>query len=148
MLSAVWDEGEKVRALNAGADDYVTKPFGPDELVARLRAVLRRAGGPAEEPTIVVGDLELDAVAHSVTVAGRASSSDPYRVLTASDLGAQPRATDDSFAAAARGVGAGARRGHAAVAVALANLRRKIEPEPSNPRYVTTMPGIGYRFAG
>ncbi len=148
MLSAVWDEGEKVRALNAGADDYVTKPFGPDELVARLRAVLRRAGDPAEEPTIVVGELELDAAAHSVTVAGRPVHLTPTefsllwtlvrnrgRLMTHSLLLREvcgPVHEEDTPLL----------RSH------VANLRRKIEPEPSNPRYVTTMPGIGYRFAG
>jgi two-component system KDP operon response regulator KdpE len=148
MLSAVWDEGEKVRALNAGADDYVTKPFAPDELVARLRAVLRRAGDPAEEPTIVVGDLELDAAAHSVTVAGKPVHLTPTefsllrtlvrnrgRLMTHSLLLREvwgPVHDEDTPLL----------RSH------VANLRRKIEPEPSNPRYVTTMPGIGYRFAG
>jgi len=71
VLSAVGEEAEKIRALDAGADDYVTKPFGPGELVARLNAVLRRAAGERDEPRIVVDELELDLAAHSVALAGR-----------------------------------------------------------------------------
>jgi two-component system KDP operon response regulator KdpE len=70
VLSAVGEEAEKIRALNAGADDYVTKPFGPGELVARLNAVLRRAAGEREEPRIVIEGLEVDLAAHSVAVSG------------------------------------------------------------------------------
>src|SRR5215470_17012361 len=66
VLSAVGEEEQKVRALEAGADDYVTKPFGPDELVARLRAALRRAGDSPDEPTITADGLEIDLAAHVV----------------------------------------------------------------------------------
>ena len=148
MLSAVWDEGEKVRALNAGADDYVTKPFGPDELVARLRAVLRRAGDPAEEPTTVVGDLELDVAAHSVTVAGRPVHLTPTEFSLLRTL-VRNRGRLMTHSLLLREVwGPVHEEDTPLLRSHVANLRRKIEPEPSNPRYVTTMPGIGYRFAG
>ena len=75
VLSAVGDEEEKVRALEAGADDYVTKPFGARELVARLQAALRRAGGGAEEPAIRVDGLEVDLAARTVRARRRARST-------------------------------------------------------------------------
>ena len=148
MVSAVWDEGEKVRALNAGADDYVTKPFGPDELVARLRAVLRRAGDPTEEPTIVVGERELDAAAHTVTVAGRPVHLTPTEFSLLRTL-VRNRGRLMTHSLLLREVwGPVHEEDTPLLRSHVANLRRKIEPEPSNPRYVTTMPGIGYRFAG
>ena len=147
VLSAVGEEAEKIRALDAGADDYVTKPFGPGELVARLNAVLRRAAGDRDEPRIVVDGLELDLAAHSVALAGRPIHLTPTefellrtlvrgrgRLMTHSNLLREvwgPAYEDDTQLL----------RAH------VANLRRKIEPEPSKPRYVTTDPGIGYRFA-
>jgi two-component system KDP operon response regulator KdpE len=147
VLSAVGEEAEKIRALNAGADDYVTKPFGPGELVARVNAVLRRAAGERDEPMIVAEELELDLAAHSVALAGRPIHLTPTefqllrtlvrnrgRLMTHSTLLREvwgPAHEDDTPLL----------RAH------VANLRRKIEPEPSSPRYVTTDPGIGYRFA-
>lgn len=147
VLSAVGDEVEKVRALNAGADDYVTKPFGPDELVARLKAVLRRTAADRDEPKIIVNELELDIAAHRVALAGnlvhltptefellRVLARDRGRLMTHSTLLREVWGTayeDDTPLL----------RAH------VANLRRKIEPDPSNPRYVTTELGIGYRFA-
>lgn len=147
VLSAVGEEDEKIRALDAGADDYVTKPFGPGELVARLNAALRRAAADRDEPKIVVGDLEIDLAAHSVALAGkpvhltptefellRTLASSRGRLMTHSTLLREvwgPAYEDDTPLL----------RAH------VANLRRKIEPEPSSPRYVTTDLGIGYRFA-
>jgi two-component system KDP operon response regulator KdpE len=148
VLSAVPDEAEKVRALNAGADDYVTKPFGPEELVARIHAVMRRAVGGGEEPSISIGELELDVAGHSVTVAGESVHLTPTefsllrtlvhhrgRLMTHSTLLREvwgPVHEEDTPLL----------RAH------VANLRRKIEPDPSSPRYVVTDPGIGYRFVG
>jgi two-component system, OmpR family, KDP operon response regulator KdpE len=148
VLSAVPDEAEKVRALNAGADDYVTKPFGPEELVARIHAVMRRAVGAGEEPSISIGELELDVAGHSVTVAGEPVHLTPTefsllrtlvhhrgRLMTHSTLLREvwgPVHEEDTPLL----------RAH------VANLRRKIEPDPSSPRYVVTDPGIGYRFVG
>ena len=147
VLSAVGDEAEKVRALNAGADDYVTKPFGPAELVARLNAVLRRAAAEPEEPKIVIDGLEVDLAARVVVAAGepvhltptefellRTLISNRGRLMTHTTLLREvwgPAYEDDTPLL----------RAH------VANLRRKIEPDPSKPRYVTTDPGIGYRFA-
>jgi two-component system KDP operon response regulator KdpE len=147
LLSAVAEEAEKVRAFEAGADDYLTKPFGPDELVARLRALLRRGAHGRTEPKVVIGELELDLAAHSVAVSGEAVHLTPTefallrtlvrnrgRLMTHSDL--------------LRAVWGPAYEGDTALLRAhVANLRHKIEPEPSEPRYLTTDPRIGYRFA-
>ena len=147
VLSAVGEEAEKIRALDAGADDYVTKPFGPGELVARLNAVLRRAGGDRDEPRIVVDGLELDLAAHSVALAGRPIHLTPteYELLRTLVRGRGRLMTHSTLL---REVWGPAYEDDTPLLRAhVANLRRKIEPEPSKPRYVTTDPGIGYRFA-
>ena len=148
VLSAVEDEAEKVRALNAGADDYVTKPFGPDELVARVHAVLRRAESGGDEPSIVIGDLELDVARHSVTVAGEAVHLTPTEFSLLRTL-VRYRGRLMTHSALLREVWGPVHEEDTPLLRAhVANLRRKIEPDPSNPRYVTTDPGIGYRFTG
>jgi two-component system, OmpR family, KDP operon response regulator KdpE len=146
VLSAVKEEAEKVRALNAGADDYVTKPFGPDELVARVHAVLRRADSEGDEPSILIGDLELDVARHSVTVAGEPVHLTPTEFSLLRTL-VRYRGRLMTHSALLREVWGPVHEEDTALLRAhVANLRRKIEPEPSNPRYVTTDPGIGYRF--
>jgi two-component system, OmpR family, KDP operon response regulator KdpE len=146
VLSAVGEEGEKIRALDAGADDYVTKPFAPGELIARLNAALRRAG-PAEEPSLSIDGLEVDLAAHRVRRAGEEIHLTPKEF--------------DLLRVLARNRGRllthrallGEVWGHAfeedthTLRVHIANLRRKIEPDPQAPRYIRTDPGVGYRFA-
>jgi two-component system KDP operon response regulator KdpE len=150
VLSAVGEEDAKVRALEAGADDYVTKPFGARELVARLEAALRRAQGTAaDEPRIAADGLELDLAAHTVTRDGEAIHLTPIefrllatlarnrgRLMTHRALLVEvwgPEYADDVTVL----------RGH------IANLRRKIEvgADESGHRYIRTDPGVGYRFA-
>ena len=147
VLSAVGEEAEKIRALDAGADDYVTKPFGPGELVARLNAVLRRAAGDRDEPTIVVNGLELDFSAHAVARNGQPVHLTPTEFELLRAL-ARTRGSLLTHAALLREVwGAAYEDDVPLLRVHIANLRRKIEPDPANPRYVTTDLGIGYRFA-
>ena len=95
VLSAVGEEDEKVRALAAGADDYVTKPFGPRELVARLQAALRRADPGVSEPVISADGLELDLAAHTVRVDGEAVHLTPIEFNLLRVAGDEPRAADD-----------------------------------------------------
>jgi two-component system, OmpR family, KDP operon response regulator KdpE len=148
VLSAVGDEAEKVRALEAGADDYVTKPFGTDELIARLRAALRRAGGAPSEPVLRAEGLELDLAAHQVTVNGDVvhltrTEYELLRVLM------QNRGRLMTHRTLLREVwGPGYENDTQVLRVHVANLRRKIEPAPSSPRHVLTDPGVGYRFGG
>ena len=146
VLSAVGEEEQKVRALQAGADDYITKPFGSRELVARLQAALRRGGRSEQEPRIVVGELEIDLAARAVSRGGTAVHLTPIefdllRVLVRNQgrlmthralLGAVwgPEYADDTQTL----------RTH------IARLRAKIEPVGDAPRYIVTDPGIGYRF--
>ncbi len=146
VLSAVGEEEAKVRALAAGADDYVTKPFGPPELMARLEAVLRRAKPEAAEPLISADGLEIDLSARSVRRDGESVHLTPIefdllrvlarnrgRLMTHRSLLVDvwgPEYADDFQVL----------RAH------VANLRRKIEPE-DGPRYIRTDPGVGYRFA-
>jgi two-component system, OmpR family, KDP operon response regulator KdpE len=147
VLSAVGDEAEKVRALEAGADDYVTKPFGTEELIARLRAALRRAGrGAPDEPVLRAEGLELDLAAHQVSVKGDVVHLTPteYELLR---VLMQNRGRLMTHRALLGEVwGPGYEDDTQVLRVHVANLRRKIEPAPSSPRHVVTDPGIGYRF--
>ena len=145
VLSAVGEEEQKVRALEAGADDYVTKPFGPRELVARLKAALRRAGGP-DEPTIVVDGLQIDLAAHTVLREDEEVHLTPieFRLLTTL---ARNRGRLMTHRALLKDVwGPEWEEDTQTLRTHIANLRRKIEP-PDGPRYIHTDPGVGYRFA-
>jgi two-component system, OmpR family, KDP operon response regulator KdpE len=149
VLSAVGDEAEKVRALEAGADDYVTKPFGTEELIARLRAALRRAGrGARDEPVLRAEGLELDLPAHEVTVNGDVVHLTPteYELLHVLMRNRGRLMTHRALLAAVWGPAY--EDDTQVLRVHVANLRRKIESDPSSPRHVLTDPGIGYRFAG
>ena len=147
VLSAVGDEREKVRALESGADDYVTKPFSPEELVARLRAVLRRSGGTDDEPLVAIGGLEIDLPGRSVRRDGieihlTPTEFDLLRVLI------RDRGKLITHRALLREVwGVGYQDDTQTLRVHIANLRRKIEPEPGAPRLIRTDPGVGYRFS-
>jgi two-component system KDP operon response regulator KdpE len=146
VLSAVGEEDAKVRALAAGADDYVTKPFGPRELIARLEAVLRRAGGEPEDAVITADGLELDLAARVVRRDGEEVHLTPreFDVLRMLARNRGRLITHRELLSAVWGPGYGddtqVLRAH------VANLRRKIEPA-DGPRYIKTDPGVGYRFA-
>ncbi len=152
VVSGRTDSGDKVDALDAGADDYVTKPFAADELLARIRALTRRQAGSAEEePLVAFGDVRVDLAARQITRGdepGRRTVRltptewaileillrNPRRLVTRQSLLTQvwgPQYTSDT--------------GY--LRLYLAQLRKKLEPEPSHPRYLLTEPGMGYRFA-
>jgi two-component system KDP operon response regulator KdpE len=147
VLSAIGDEEQKVKALEAGADDYITKPFGSRELVARLQAALRRTGSAEPEPRIAVEGLDIDVAAHVVRRDGDPVHLTPiefellkvlvrnrgrlmtHRALLTDVWG--PQYVNDVQPL----------RTH------IARLRAKIEPDGGTPRYIVTDPGVGYRFA-
>jgi len=147
VLSALGEENDKVKALEAGADDYVTKPFGARELVARLNAALRRAGNGSEEPTIELDGLEVDLRARDVRRDGESIHLSPIefdllrvlarnrgRLLTHRQLLTEvwgPEYASDTQV----------------LRTTIGRLRGKIEREASNPQYIHTDPGIGYRLA-
>jgi two-component system KDP operon response regulator KdpE len=146
VLSAVGDEREKVRALDAGADDYITKPFGTDELLARLRAVLRRSVEDESEPAIAVGDLVVDMPAHRVTRGGEEIHLTPIEFDLLRTL-AQNRGKLVTHKQLLRNVWGPAYETETHyLRVHFAHLRAKLEPNPSNPRYIVTDPGVGYRL--
>jgi two-component system KDP operon response regulator KdpE len=146
VVSAVGDEREKVRALDAGADDYVTKPFGGEELTARLRAVLRRASDATTGPAIAIGELVVDVSDRRVTRAGREIHLTPIefdllrvlaqnrgRLMTHRQLLQEvwgPSYSDETHY----------------LRVHFAHIRAKIEPDAARPTYVVTEPGVGYRL--
>lgn len=146
VLSAVGDEREKVRALDAGADDYVTKPFGTEELLARLRAVLRRSPDAGHAELVAIGDLAIDLEDRTVRRDGadvhltpiefdllRVLARHPGRLVTQRQLLREvwgPQYVDESHY----------------LRVHIAHIRAKLEPDPARPRYVITEPGIGYRL--
>nr|WP_217499268.1 response regulator [Leifsonia sp. C5G2] len=151
VVSGRTGSADKVDALDAGADDYVTKPFAADELLARIRALTRRQPSAADEPVVVFGDVTVDLAARQVTrreADGTVRSvrltptewqilelllRNPRRLVTRQSLLTQvwgPQYTTDT--------------GY--LRLYLAQLRKKLEPEPSRPRYLLTEPGMGYRF--
>ncbi len=146
MLTARTDESDKIVGLELGADDYLTKPFSGKELVARVRAVLRRSQASAKGEELRIGDLQIDVPRMRVTVAGRvvdltttefqlvlALARQPGRVFTRSQL--LDAINGDAFDAYERAIDAHVK-----------NIRRKIEPDPRAPRYIQTVFGVGYRF--
>jgi len=146
VLSAVGDEREKVRALDAGADDYITKPFGTDELLARLRAVLRRAVEDDSDPAIAVGDLVVDVAAHRVMRSGEEIHLTPIEFDLLRTL-ARHRGKLVTHKQLLREVWGPAYETETSyLRVHFAHLRAKLEPNPSNPRYIVTDPGVGYRL--
>ena len=146
VLSAVGDEREKVRALDAGADDYVTKPFGTDELLARLRAVLRRSAEGAGTPTATIGELVVDFTDRRVTRGGNPIHMTPIefdivRVLAQHE---GRLVTQRQLLREVWGPGYGEETHYLRVHVA--HIRAKLEPDAARPRYLITEPGVGYRL--
>jgi two-component system KDP operon response regulator KdpE len=146
VLSAVGEEKDKVEALDAGADDYVTKPFSGDELLARLRAALRRAT-PATERVLEVGELTIDLDKRTVTMSGRPVALTPieYDLLR---LFAEHEGKLLTHPAILREIwGPAYQEESNYLHVHVSHLRRKIEPDPARPRYLLNQPGVGYRLA-
>jgi two-component system KDP operon response regulator KdpE len=150
VLSARRDSQDKVEALDAGADDYVTKPFGMDELMARLRAALRRAAPAEEEPVVVTPDFTIDLGAKRVHRFADAGDDEvrltptewhlvEVLVRNRGKLVSQRQLLQEVW-------GPEYHDETAYLRVHMANVRRKLEPEPGRPRYFLTEPGMGYRF--
>ncbi len=147
VLSARSGEPDKVVALDAGADDYVTKPFGMDELLARLRAALRRTPNTDEAPSVETADFTVDLAAKEV----RGSDGEPIKltptewhllealVRNEGKLVGQVQLLKEVW-------GPAYEKESNYLRVYMAQLRRKLEPDPPRPRYLITEPGLGYRF--
>ena len=149
MLSARDDESDKVQCLDLGADDYITKPFGKDEFIARVRAVMRRAEAASPTPTIPSlksGDLEINFSKRKVTVNGKevALTLTEYALLQELALNAGKVLTYTHLLQKVWGHDYADEREYLHVFVS--RLRAKLESDPKNPRYITTVSGVGYRF--
>ena len=146
VLSVKGEEKTKVSALEAGADDYVTKPFGMDELIARIRAVLRRAPEAASGVRLEVGDFALDAEAHLVSVRGEEVRLTPkeFDLLAYMLKHHDTVMTHKALLTAVWGANYSEQTEY--LRVFLGNLRKKIELDPARPKYIKTEPWVGYRF--
>ena len=145
VLSGRSDSTDKVEALDAGADDYVTKPFGMDELLARLRALTRRAAPADEQPVVAVGDVTVDLAARRVR-RGEDDPAHPHRVAPARGPAAPPRPAAQPAPAAPEVWGPGYETAQGNLRLYMAQLRRKLEADPARPVHLVNEPGMGYRF--
>jgi two-component system KDP operon response regulator KdpE len=147
VVSVMPGEKDKVRALDAGADDYLVKPFGTEELVARIRAVLRRqADVPVGEPVIRAGDLEVDLARRSVTVAGKPVHLTPteFELLRYLALHAGKPVTHTTLLRQVWGDYAIGDKYNTRYVVG--QIRKKLGDDPANPKYIVNEPGVGYRL--
>jgi len=148
MLTARGDETDRIVGLEIGADDYVVKPFSPKELVARVRAVLRRTRTAARGDEIVrAGDVEIDTAKMRVSVGGAQVDLTPTEFQLLATLAREPGRvfTRSQLLDAVHGVAIESYE--RAIDAHVKNIRRKLEPTPGSPRYIVTVHGVGYRFA-
>ncbi len=146
ILSVRGSEKDKIAALDAGADDYLTKPFGVGELLARLRAALRRAAKTTSEPIFTTGSLRVDLARRLVTVSGVEAQLTPteYELLRELVNHAGKVLTHNHLLRQVWGAEYGEE--FHMLHVNISNLRRKIEPDPARPQFIITEPGVGYRL--
>jgi len=147
ILSVRDQEADKVAALDAGADDYLTKPFGTSELLARIRVALRRAKQPSTSAAFATGDLSVDLAKRTVEVLGEKIQLTPteYDVLKTLIRHSDKVLTHRQLIREVWGGLCHEDEMHL-LRVNVSNLRRKLEPDPARPRYVITEPGVGYRL--
>jgi len=148
MLTARTEETDRVAGLELGADDYVVKPFNPRELVARVRAVLRRAAGLTKPRVIEAGDLVINLDSHEVRLRGRRVALTPMEFQLLAALAEQPGRVFTRLQLIDALYGATYATSDRTVDTHIKNLRRKIEPDPRNPHYILTVHGVGYKFQG
>ena len=146
VVSGRTDTSGKVDALDAGADDYVTKPFATEELLARIRALTRRGSEATEQPVVAFGDVVVDLAAKRVTRAGHDVRLTPTEWAVLEPLVRNPRRLVTQQTLLTSVWGPTHTRDSGYLRIYLGTLRKKLEPEPSRPRYLITEPGIGYRF--
>jgi two-component system, OmpR family, KDP operon response regulator KdpE len=151
VLTSLGDEENTVNALEGGADDYLAKPFGPHELRARVKSLLRRALNQSEgeekpPKPLLIGDVRLNARTQEVSVAGQPVRLTPTEFALFQHLMVNCDQVLSSSDIIANVWGFNAEENDELVRVTISRLRRKIEPDPSSPRYVVTVPGVGYRF--
>lgn len=147
IVLSVWErEEDKIAALDAGADDYLTKPFGAGELLARIRAALRRSISPPSDPVFEIGDLRVDLARRLVTRQGQRIELTPteFALLRVLIQHAGKVLTHRQLLRAVWGPGY--ENDVHLLRVTISNLRRKLEPDPSRPRYIQTELGVGYRI--
>ncbi len=146
VLSGRSDSADKVDALDAGADDYVTKPFGMDELLARLRAMSRRGAPQEDQPVVKVGDAIVDLAARRVTRDGSDVRLTPTEWHLLEVLVRHPGKLLSQRQLLQEVWGPGYETAQGNLRLYMAQLRKKLEPEPARPRHLVTEPGMGYRF--
>ena len=146
VLSGRSESGDKVDALDLGADDYVTKPFEIDELLARLRALARRAPAGPDEPVVEMGDTTIDLAARRVTRHGKDIRLTPTEWHLLEVLARRPGVLLSQRRLLAEVWGPGYESARGNLRLYMAQLRKKLEPDPSEPRHLINEPGLGYRF--
>ena len=148
MLTARTTEEDKLKGLDLGADDYMTKPFSPKELAARVRAVLRRLPGERGPDEIKAGRLSMNLVSHEAWFDGRPLSLTSVEFKLLGILAKEPGRVHSRTSLIEEALGYDFEGFDRTIDVHILNLRRKVEPDPSHPRHIKTVYGVGYKFVG